>query len=284
MSTTKPPPCPGGRLDASPSLGGAQRARVRVLLFFYSSFLNIKKVIKYTFRSVPMSFLHFAFVFRAREGAHALEENPDRTGTVHVNSPMLSEDGLEYTKAPQSGTARHRASPLGQAGELQPAARVERIQSWWLCGTTRGRHSQDTTPERSGSERCILILRYPGEVLGIHAVRRPSPQAVIGPPHKVTPSESRVGQNAGQKNVAARGYSAVKRASNEELGHASTSALSPGPGRQLDAPHAWRRLMRAQGRVTQEDNPERSGPERCMLILRYFPKGHLGYTEVAARQ
>lgn len=31
----------------------------------------IKKVINYTFRSVPMSFLHFAFVFRAREGAHA---------------------------------------------------------------------------------------------------------------------------------------------------------------------------------------------------------------------
>lgn len=115
-------------------------------------------------------------------------------------------------------------------------------------------------------------------------VRRPSPQAVIGPTHKVTPSESRVGQNVWQKNVAARGYSAVKRASNEELGHASTSALSPGPGRQLDAPHAWRRLMRAQGRVTQEDNPERSGTERCAFALRYIPKGTWVYTQVAARE
>lgn len=112
----------------------------------------IKKVINYTFRSVPMSFLHFAFVFRAREGAHALEENPDRTGTVHVDSPMLSEDGLEYTKAPSQAQLAIGQVRQVKPGELQPAARVARGHKAGGFAEQRAAGTRKTPP-RNGADR-----------------------------------------------------------------------------------------------------------------------------------
>lgn len=159
---------------------------------------------------------------------------------------------------------------------MHPPARVARGHEAGGFAERRAcRYSQETTPERSGSERCILILRYSRQVIGIHAgtiARLTSRHRACPPGHARRPP--RPPAWAAEECCSAWLFG---RESGERQGAGACihNSPSPSPGRQLDAPNAWRSLMRARGRVTQDDNPERNGPERCMLTLRYFPKGHL---------